>query len=184
MMTPTHEEALSRFFDGEPVAPDLLTESLTQPGAMELLLDFARLRQMATTDSGMPDPEFVESMRRTLRTGPYRRLLGGRLAPLALAASLALAALAGGYGARLLVEPWLRVREPAAARAGGPTVPPALEAQPPAGAQAAPPATKPAQPPAAASATRAGPTLAGGDVPSPEVRLTVGGWRETQPAVR
>jgi len=170
MMTPTHIEALSRFFDGERVAPDLLTESLSQPGAVELLLEFARLSQMVTADTSLPDEEFCEAMRRRLRPSGFRRFLVGRLVPVAVAASLAMTAFAIGYGLRPLLDPPPPPPVPTVVPGAGSTSPVGRTAD----------LTPPAAPPAVAAPPADRRERVGLAAPRPADRVKFNDWRETR----
>jgi negative regulator of sigma E activity len=95
---------LSAFFDGEPVEPDLLATALREPGAAELLVEFARLRTAVQADTSHPTEEFCESMRETLERGDERYRPRSQTTRMSLAASLALAAALGGFGIRALMD--------------------------------------------------------------------------------
>jgi hypothetical protein len=103
-MSSNHREMLSAFFDGEPVEPDLLASALREPGAADLLVEFARLRAAVQADTSHPTEEFCESMRETLERGDERYRPRSRAARMSLAASLALAAALGGFGIRALMD--------------------------------------------------------------------------------
>jgi negative regulator of sigma E activity len=103
-MRGNHLEVLSAFFDGEAVAPELLAASLREPGAVDFLVDFARLRTAVHADTSRPTEEFCESMRETLGRGDARRGSHRRLVQMSLAASLALAAALGGFSVRSLLD--------------------------------------------------------------------------------
>jgi hypothetical protein len=92
-----HGETLSAFFDGEPVDAEQLADSLAQPGAAALLAEFAAMRAHEQRDRSRPSPEFYDRMSTLLAPSRVDRLLGNRFAVTALAASLLIAAGAGGF---------------------------------------------------------------------------------------
>jgi hypothetical protein len=96
-MDRNHAETLSAFFDGEPVDAECLADSLAQPGAATLLSEFAAMRAHEQRDRSRPSQEFFDRMASRLRPSRMKRLLGSRIAVTALAASLLLAAGAGGF---------------------------------------------------------------------------------------
>jgi len=96
-MNEKHFEALSAFFDGEQVECDLLAESLGEPGAAELLAEFAAMRRHVQQDTTRPAPGFVESMHARLERRWRGRGLRHWFVPLALAASLVLVAGVVGF---------------------------------------------------------------------------------------
>lgn len=61
-------ELLSAFLDGEDVDARELTEALTDPGARELLRDFAIVRSAVREGLDLPGPRFYERMERELST--------------------------------------------------------------------------------------------------------------------
>jgi hypothetical protein len=103
-MTPNYAEVLSAFFDGEPVDPEALATSLQEPDAIEFLVEFARLRRAVYEDTSRPTEEFCETMRERLARAESQRRSRHRLGQFSLAASLALAAAAGGFGVRAVLE--------------------------------------------------------------------------------
>lgn len=103
-MTPNHAEVLSAFFDGEPVDPQVLTTSLEEPDAVAFLLECARLRRAVQEDASRPTEEFCEHLRNLVASGDKHRRWRTRLVHLSLAASLVLAAAAGGFGIRGLLQ--------------------------------------------------------------------------------
>ncbi len=92
-----YAEALSAFFDGEAVDPEQLAESLAQPGAAALLVEFAAMRAHEQRDRSRPSPEFYDRMAALLAPSRVNKLLGNRLAVTALAAGLLMAVGAGGF---------------------------------------------------------------------------------------
>ncbi len=108
-MTTDHVEVLSAFFDGEAVEPDALAASLENPEAVELLLEFARLRRAVHEDTSRPSVEFSDALFEKLARHEKRRQSVRRLARMSLAASLVLAAAYGGFSARGILEERQRV---------------------------------------------------------------------------
>jgi negative regulator of sigma E activity len=91
-----YSETLSAFFDGEQVDGELLAESLAQPGAHTLLLEYAALR--AKSQSGArPSPEFLDAVAAKMRQAAHRRRWQFRFAVVAASACLALVAVAVGF---------------------------------------------------------------------------------------
>jgi hypothetical protein len=120
-MTPNHIETLSSFFDGEAVDADVLADALAQTEAIDFLVDSARFRRAVAQDASRPSDEFREAMREKLTHSESRRTTRRRIVEMALAASLALAAAAGGFGFRTLLEkaaPAPSVRPGTTARSG------------------------------------------------------------------
>lgn len=111
-MNQQYVEVLSAFFDGEAVDPDLLASSLEDPEATTFLLEFARLRRAVQEDRSRPDEEFCEAVRDRLAREEARGQLRRRFLRTSLAASLMLAAAAGGFS----VRPLLDRRQPAQGR--------------------------------------------------------------------
>ena len=87
-MDRTHGETLSAFFDGEQVEPELLVRSLGQPGASEMLAEFAAMRAQVLRDESRPRPGFHERMSAILKEPLYRRVVSDQRFRRALAASL------------------------------------------------------------------------------------------------
>jgi hypothetical protein len=67
------KEVLSAFVDGERVEPVDLASALGEPGALEALIDFVRLRAALADDSG-PSERFAQEMREQLDDRRRRRL--------------------------------------------------------------------------------------------------------------
>jgi len=173
-MDSKYAETLSAFFDGERVDAELLAESLAQPGASALLAEFAVMRARVRQDTCRPSPEFLETMAEKLGGSRLQRLMGGRLARFALAASLVVAVgLAGfmlgsvGVRQRMLSVDSLQLR-PATA-----------------GSQVAASPEPQVPPPTVSVARPAGPRrpTEGAGPPVPSLRLRFGQWRDTSPAV-
>ncbi len=59
-------EVLSAFIDGEESDPHALAQALCEPGAREILRDFALLRAEVLSDDGRPDAGFYATMERRL----------------------------------------------------------------------------------------------------------------------
>ena len=59
-------EVLSAFIDGEESDPRALAQVLCEPGAREVLGDFALLRAEVLSDVGRPDAGFYATMERRL----------------------------------------------------------------------------------------------------------------------
>ena len=91
--------ALSRFFDGEPVDPPLLLESLANPDAASYLTQWAALRAAVREDDSRPSDRFYASMSSVLKPTPRRRPFWGRWIGPAVAASLVLVAGITGFDA-------------------------------------------------------------------------------------
>jgi hypothetical protein len=85
------KEVLSAFVDGERIEPVELASALGEPGGLEALIDFVRLRATLADDS-RPSARFVQEMRKRLEGDPSRHL-PHPLRLVAAAAVLALAAL-------------------------------------------------------------------------------------------
>jgi hypothetical protein len=98
-MDERHVQALSRFFDGEPVDPPLLVESLANPEAANYLAHWAALRAWVREDNSRPSARFYAVMASVLKPTPARRAFWGRWVGRGIAASLIL--LAGLTGFRL-----------------------------------------------------------------------------------
>ena len=173
-MDSKYGEALSAFFDGEPIDAELLAESLAQPGASELLAEFAVMRARVRQDTCRPSAEFLEAMAERLAGSRLQRLLRGGLARIALAASLVVAVgvagfMLGSVSGPERVPPVESVELRPATPRGPVAVLPAPQIAPPAAVVARPPG--PRRP-----AESAGP-------PVPSLRLRFGQWRDTSPAV-
>jgi hypothetical protein len=91
--------ALSRFFDGEPVDPTLLLESLAEPDAANHLAEWAALRAAIREDDSRPSDRFYASIASVLEPTRVRRAFWGRWIGPAVAASLVLIAGVVGFGA-------------------------------------------------------------------------------------
>jgi negative regulator of sigma E activity len=96
-------EILSAFVDGERVDAVALASALAEPGAHEILVDFARLRA-ALADEPEPPAALVETMRRRLRPRPRAFALARSLRLTATAAVLLLALL-GAIDLRRMMRP-------------------------------------------------------------------------------
>ena len=96
-------EILSAFVDGEPVDAVALAAALAEPGAHEILVDFARLRA-ALADEPEPPAALVETMRRRLRPRP-RAFAFVRTLRLTAAAAVLLLALLGAIDLRRMMRP-------------------------------------------------------------------------------
>ena len=59
-------EVLSAFIDGEESNPGELAEALSEPGAREVLRDFALLRAEVLSDDDRPDADFYAAMEQRL----------------------------------------------------------------------------------------------------------------------
>jgi hypothetical protein len=170
-MDNTHAELLSAFFDGERVDAELLAESLVQPGASELLAEFAAMRAQVQGDTCRPSPEFFETMARKLRGSTLQRLFGGHLLKVALVATLVVAVGVAGFllGAGR-ARPGITARDQAATATrpttAGREIPasPAPTIPPPAAAAEKPASVRPPVEPA-------GP-------PVPSLRMRPNQWRE------
>jgi hypothetical protein len=164
-MTDAQSEILSAFFDGEPVDADRLAGALRDAGAIDFLVDSARLRRAVADDTSRPTEEFCEQMRATLADGESRWSTRRRVVGIAVAASLALASALGGYG----VRSWLAGRE--SSGTSGPT-----QAQAPAHpGQAAGTTVTPA--PSGPGRTQT-PAPARTDVPLPTLRMHFAEWHD------
>ena len=101
-------EVLSAFIDGEESDPRALAQALSEPGARELLRDFALLRAEVLSDDVRPDAGFYAAMER--RLGNRRRLRQWWATPLrvpipvAVAASVALLVVGLWAGAGRILE--------------------------------------------------------------------------------
>ncbi len=103
-MDEKHIEVLSAFFDGETVDADVLAASLEDPEAASYLREFARLRRAVQEDTSRPDEDFCEAVRERLAREEGRHLFRRRLFRASLAASLLLAAGAGGFSVRVALD--------------------------------------------------------------------------------
>jgi len=167
-MRGNHLEVLSAFFDGEPVEPELLAASLREPGALDFLVDFARLRAAVHADTSRPTEEFCESMRETLGRGDARRGSHRRLVQMSLAASLALAAALGGFSVRSLLD------------RGQPTSGPVVVQTRQAPGRASAPASETIVTPVSKAPGRTElPKSSKQEVPSPNLRMRFAEWHDT-----
>jgi hypothetical protein len=91
-----YSETLSAFFDGEQVDGELLADSLAQPGAHTLLLEYAALRAKSQTGA-RPSPEFLDVVATTMRQAARRRRWQVRFAAVVASACLVLGAVAVGF---------------------------------------------------------------------------------------
>ncbi len=169
-MESKYGETLSAFFDGEVVEPQLLAESFAQPGALALLMDFARMRARITLDQCAPRPEFFETVPKKMKEAASRRFWRRGFSKLALAAGLVLVVALAGFKVGSLVE---SRRVQAANR----TAPPVATRT----ATAAPALTAPPSPATAESARplpRAQQKTNGTGPPAAAIRLRLGDWRQ------
>ena len=163
-----YSETLSAFFDGEQVDAELLAESLGQPGAHTLLLEYAALR--AKSQSGArPSPEFLDAVAAKMRQAARRRRWQFRFAVVAASACLALVAVAVGFIWAPVVERPAEPPAPAtavrlAAPAPSRETPTDLLRAPTAAPRPQPAATKPPSP---------------DRVPVAALRLRLGQWEES-----
>ncbi len=171
-MRPKHTEVLSAFFDGEAVDTDALAASLQEPDAIEFLVEFARLRRAVHDDASRPTEEFCDGMRERLARGDRRRLLRYRVLKGSLAASLILAAAAGGFSARALFE---KPRIAAGAATAGKT---AVAPLTPGRELPAVPGTESAAAPSTKSPVQR-PVRTNAPIPSPTLRIRFAEWRDT-----
>jgi hypothetical protein len=94
-MEERHLHALTRFFDGEPVEPSLLLESLSNPDASDYLQQWASLRAWVRQDESRPSPRFYSTMADLLKRPAHRWWIWSRMGT-GVAASLIVAAALGG----------------------------------------------------------------------------------------
>ena len=167
-MDQRHGEALSAFFDGERVDPELLAESLAQPGASALLAEFAAMRAEVLRDPSRPTPAFYERMASVLREPRLRRFWGNRHARRALAASLLAAAGIGGF---LLGSD--SARQPSIVSEGAPRLSTTADQD---AVRSQPQASQ--LPPSAAGSPVALGTPLRGDPPVASLRLRFAQWRD------
>jgi hypothetical protein len=99
-MKPEHIDALSALIDGEPVDPAVLADSLTEPGAAELLADFASLRVLARAPMERPSPAFYQRMTSVQHPSRATWRWLRRFRTPALAASWLVVGLMAGYALR------------------------------------------------------------------------------------
>jgi hypothetical protein len=111
-MKDAHLDALSAMFDGETVDPTILREALTDPGAVDWLIDFAAWRSEFRQDPSRPSEAFYRAMAPVLRPSRWRRLLGKPRINLPVAAAFAVAAALLGFTFRPSVEPPTPVAAP------------------------------------------------------------------------
>ena len=101
-------EVLSAFIDGEESDPRALAEALCEPGAREVLRDFALLRAEVQGDDDRPDADFYAAMERRLgNRGRLRQWWATPLrvpVPVAVAASVALLVVGLWAGAGRILE--------------------------------------------------------------------------------
>jgi negative regulator of sigma E activity len=172
-MDTTHQETLSAFFDGERVDPELLAWSLGQPGALDLLAEFAAMRAQAAQDRSRPSPDFLERVAEQLRHATLQHWWWERLTRGGLAACLALAVGVFGYV-------WGSVNTGRREQSVEPSPSPLAAVS-----HVETPTVSPRKPPPAAAAknapVRRGQTAGGPPVPS--LRLRLGQWRDTTPLI-
>lgn len=66
------EELLSLLVDGEEVDPDALAAALAEPGATDLLVQYACVHRAVRNPDAQPGDAFYEKLRRRLDTAPPR----------------------------------------------------------------------------------------------------------------
>lgn len=96
------ERLLSDLVDGELVDPDALAAVLREPGAFEVLVEYARIHQAVMDGGEEPSATFYRNVRAELRP-PHRRRSEWRR--LAAAAALVVSALAGAWIGRATFPP-------------------------------------------------------------------------------
>ena len=96
-------EILSAFVDGETVDAVALASALAEPGAHEMLVDFARLRA-ALADEPEPPAALVETMRSRLPSRP-RAFAIVRSLRITAAAAVIVLALLGAIDLRRMMQP-------------------------------------------------------------------------------
>jgi negative regulator of sigma E activity len=169
-----HLQALSRFFDGELVDPQLLVESLADPEAPQHLSQWARLRALVRDDDCRPSAKFHAAMAPVLNAASERRTLWTRWIGPGLAACLVMVAALIGYhiGADAQLASDDRVAAAAASRTPTP--------QATIGPTATPAALVPSN---TAEVNHSSRQSAGSvqDWPVANGRLRFESWRETQP---
>jgi negative regulator of sigma E activity len=172
-MDTAHLETLSAFFDGERVDPERLAESLDQPGAADLLAEFAAMRAQASEDPCRPSPDFLERASGQLRHAALQRWWWERVTRGGLAACLALAVGVFGY---VLGTINTGGRGPGVAPS-----PPPVVASRPVEAPAVSPEPRPPATAVAKAPVRSGQAVGGPPVPS--LRLRLGEWHDTTPLI-
>lgn len=96
-MKPESEDVLSALIDGEAVEPDRLAEVLSQAGAAEMLVAFARIRQRVEDDGAEPGRRFYARMSDVFHPAQAERLMGPRwLLPRLAVVLLVVSAAVGG----------------------------------------------------------------------------------------
>ncbi len=114
------EELLSRLVDGEVVDPNDLAVALAEPGASDVLVQYARVHRAVLDDRERPSDAFYQVMRAKLQ--PRRVKFAAWRAPLAAAAVVILSVL-GGVWIGWSVTPARVVSVPVAVRVPGIPVP-------------------------------------------------------------
>jgi hypothetical protein len=168
--------ALSRFFDGEPVDPTLLLESLAEPEAANHLAEWAALRAAIREDDSRPSDRFYASIASVLEPTRVRRAFWGRWIGPAVAASLVLIAGLVGFGAgRQFQRQQPQIAGPIRAIEGtGQTRTPGADQEPRRAMPPAPMAVPPVESP------RLQPTTGRSEYwPVADTRLRFESWRET-----
>ena len=87
------EELLSQLVDGGMVDPDALAAVLAEPGAAEILVEYARVHRVVLDENDRPSDVFYDRMR--VKFGLSRRRPLAWRAPLAAAAVVVLCVLGG-----------------------------------------------------------------------------------------
>jgi hypothetical protein len=168
--------ALSRFFDGEPVEPLLLLESLADPDAANYLTQWATLRAALREDDSRPSDRFYATIASVLKPSRVRWAFWGRWIGPAVAASAVIVAGITGFdagrqfqkqrphaaGANHAVEGAAQTRTPGADGETRRVTPPA------------PAAVPLGKPPGPRQTIRRS-----GDWPVADTRLRFDSWRET-----
>lgn len=106
---------LSSFADGEPVDPAALEDALRRRGAVEFLVDLARLRQRLRTSSDLPSQRFYTDWQRRQDAYAPARQRWPLVARAGLLAASLVAAMMGGV--------WIGGASRADSVADGPPVP-------------------------------------------------------------
>ncbi|MGE5360619.1 MAG: hypothetical protein ACM3NQ_16510, partial [Bacteroidales bacterium] len=96
------EQLLSDLVDGERVNPDALAAVLREPGASEVLVEYARIHQAVMDGGEEPSATFYKNVRAEL-SAPRRAHLEWRR--LAAAAALVVSTLGGAWIGRVTFQP-------------------------------------------------------------------------------